>query len=95
MDQPTDPSEPTVGSRRDASIPSSALVVAVAPRVIFLPDEYLGRYVASKTKTEIVLWKGHCEVHERFTGAEIGRFRRAAHLAGRLSAEDQPMTEKP
>jgi quinolinate synthase len=45
------------------------------PRVIFLPDEYLGRYVASKTKTEIVLWKGHCEVHERFTGAQIGRFR--------------------
>ena len=38
------------------------------PRVIFLPDEYLGRYVASQTKTEIVLWKGHCEVHERFTG---------------------------
>ena len=23
------------------------------PRVIFLPDEYLGRYVASQTKTEI------------------------------------------
>jgi len=36
-----------------------------------LPDEYLGRYVASKTKTEIILWKGHCEVHERFTGDEI------------------------
>jgi quinolinate synthase len=46
------------------------------PRVIFLPDEYLGRYVASQTKTEIVLWKGHCEVHERFTGAEIEGFRR-------------------
>ena len=41
------------------------------PRVIFLPDEYLGRYVASQTKTEIVLWQGHCEVHERFTGAEV------------------------
>jgi quinolinate synthase len=47
-----------------------------APRVIFLPDEYLGRYVASKAKTEVVLWKGHCEVHERFTGAEIQAFRR-------------------
>ncbi len=47
-----------------------------APRVIFLPDEYLGRYVASKTKAEIILWKGHCEVHERFTGAEIAAFRR-------------------
>jgi len=46
------------------------------PRVIFLPDEYLGRYVASKTKTEVVLWKGHCEVHERFTGDEIRAVRR-------------------
>jgi quinolinate synthase len=45
------------------------------PRVIFLPDEYLGRWVASKTKTEIILWKGHCEVHERFTGNDIRRFR--------------------
>ncbi len=46
------------------------------PRVIFLPDEYLGKYVASKTKVEIVLWTGHCEVHERFTGAEIREYRR-------------------
>ena len=46
------------------------------PRVIFLPDEYLGKYVASQTKTEIILWKGHCEVHERFTGDDIRSFRR-------------------
>jgi quinolinate synthase len=45
------------------------------PRVVFLPDEYLGRYVASKTRTDVVLWRGHCEVHERFSGAEIGRYR--------------------
>jgi len=45
------------------------------PRVIFLPDEYLGRYVASQTKVEIILWKGHCEVHERFTGQEIRTLR--------------------
>lgn len=45
------------------------------PRVIFLPDEYLAKYVASKTQVEIVAWKGHCEVHERFTGADIRRFR--------------------
>jgi quinolinate synthase len=47
-----------------------------AERVIFLPDEYLGRYVASRTQTEIILWKGHCEVHERFTGEEIEAYRR-------------------
>jgi quinolinate synthase len=45
------------------------------PRVIFLPDEYLAKYVASKTKTEIIAWKGHCEVHERFTGEDIRHFR--------------------
>ncbi len=46
-----------------------------APRVIFLPDEYLAKYVASKTSVEIVAWKGHCEVHERFSGKDVRRFR--------------------
>ncbi|HEV7178691.1 MAG TPA: quinolinate synthase NadA [Candidatus Baltobacteraceae bacterium] len=45
------------------------------PRVIFLPDEYLAKYVATQTKTEIIAWKGHCEVHERFSGADIRRYR--------------------
>ena len=45
------------------------------PRVIFLPDEYLAAYVASKTSVEIIAWKGHCEVHERFTAADIRNFR--------------------
>jgi quinolinate synthase len=53
-----------------------AIVEALnAPRVIFLPDEYLASYVASKTGVDIIAWKGHCEVHERFSGAEIRRFR--------------------
>jgi quinolinate synthase len=47
-----------------------------APRVIFLPDEYLGRWVARQTKVDIVLWQGHCEVHERFSAAEIEAYRR-------------------
>jgi len=47
------------------------------PKVIFLPDEYLGKWVATQTAVELVLWKGHCEVHERFTGAEIRALRAA------------------
>jgi quinolinate synthase len=47
------------------------------PRVIFLPDEYLGRYVASKTTVDLVLWRGHCEVHERFTAREVRELRGA------------------
>lgn len=45
------------------------------PRVIMLPDEYLAKYVATQTSVEIIAWKGHCEVHERFTGDEIRDFR--------------------
>ena len=40
-------------------------------RVIMLPDEYLARNVAAETGVEIIAWAGHCEVHERFTAAEI------------------------
>jgi quinolinate synthase len=46
-----------------------------ADRVIFLPDEYLGSYVASQTEVEIILWKGHCEVHERFDAEDLRRYR--------------------
>lgn len=46
-----------------------------AAKVIFVPDEYLARNVARDTDVEIITWKGHCEVHERFTGAELRTFR--------------------
>ncbi len=48
------------------------------PRVIFLPDEYLGQWVASQTGVELILWKGHCMVHELFTPQEL-RDLRAGH----------------
>jgi quinolinate synthase len=41
------------------------------PKVIMLPDEYLAQNVARETGVEIVTWAGHCEVHERFTPADI------------------------
>ena len=53
---------------------SNALAVVESlgsDRVIFLPDEYLARYVASQTSVKIIAWKGHCEVHERFTADEL------------------------
>ncbi len=44
-------------------------------RVIFLPDQYLGRWVATQTDVEIILWEGSCIVHERFTGEELRGYR--------------------
>ena len=48
-----------------------------APTVIFLPDQYLAKYVASQTDVKIIAWKGACEVHERFTGEELRAYREA------------------
>jgi len=45
------------------------------PRVIFTPDQYLGRWVATQTKVEIILYEGSCIVHERFTGQELRDYR--------------------
>ncbi|MCV3211497.1 quinolinate synthase NadA [Mesorhizobium sp. YC-39] len=45
------------------------------PRVIMLPDEYLAQNIAAQTEVEIIAWKGHCEVHERFTPADIRELR--------------------
>jgi quinolinate synthase len=45
------------------------------PRVIMIPDEYLAQNIARETGVEIITWAGHCEVHERFTAAEIRELR--------------------
>ena len=45
-------------------------------KVIFLPDDYLAKYVASQTDVEIISWRGTCEVHEQFTDTEINEIRK-------------------
>ncbi|MFP3914948.1 MAG: quinolinate synthase NadA, partial [Actinomycetota bacterium] len=42
------------------------------------PDQYLGRWVASQTEVEVILWEGSCMVHDRFTGEEIAEFRQGS-----------------
>jgi quinolinate synthase len=73
-----------VKAESDACCTSSNAVKVVealgAERVILLPDEYLAKHVQSRTEVGIIGWHGHCEVHERFTGAEIARYR--ADVAG-------------
>ena len=58
---------------------SNALAVVESlgvDRVIFTPDQYLGKWVASKTDVEVILWEGSCMVHERFTGEEISDYKK-------------------
>jgi quinolinate synthase len=45
--------------------------------VVMIPDEYLAKNTAKQTSVKIIAWKGRCEVHERFTPADISGFREA------------------
>ena len=42
-----------------------------ADKVIFLPDQYMAKYVQTKTKVQIISWVGTCIVHEKFSAQEI------------------------
>jgi quinolinate synthase len=57
-------------------------------KVIFLPDQYLGRWVASQTGVEMILWEGSCMVHERFTGEQLRGYR-ADHPGIRIIAHPE------
>jgi quinolinate synthase len=57
-------------------------------RVIFLPDRYLGQWVASQTDVEVILWQGSCMVHERFTGEELRGYRKQ-HTGIRIIAHPE------
>lgn len=60
---------------------SNALTVVEslgAEEVILVPDEYLAAHVSAHTRVHVIPWKGHCEVHERFTGREVREYRDAS-----------------
>ena len=40
-----------------------------------IPDEYLAQNVAKQTPVKIIAWKGRCEVHARFSAADIRNYR--------------------
>ena len=45
-------------------------------RVIFVPDENLGKYVARKTNKEIILWKGKCPTHHKIKRESVLRLKK-------------------
>jgi len=47
-----------------------------ANKVIFLPDQYMAKYISTKTKVQIISWVGTCIVHERFSAQEINNVKK-------------------
>ena len=44
-----------------------------AEDILFVPDQYLGNYVSSKTGREMILWPGFCPTHVRIQPHDISR----------------------
>ena len=43
--------------------------------IIFVPDQYLGGYVAAQTGRDMILWPGFCNTHVRILPDDISRLR--------------------
>jgi len=43
--------------------------------ILFVPDQYLGHYVSTKTNKRIILWPGFCPVHMRIQPEHITRLK--------------------
>jgi quinolinate synthase len=47
-----------------------------AKEILFIPDQYLGHYVSTRTGKKMILWPGYCPTHARIQAADILRLKR-------------------
>ncbi len=70
-----------VKARADWVVTSSIAVDVVAylhdrgEKILWAPDQHLGRYVANQTGADMLLWQGACVVHEEFKAQGVERMK--------------------
>jgi len=47
-----------------------------ADEVLFVPDQYLGQFIATQVNKKMIFWPGYCPTHARITSDDIARLRR-------------------
>lgn len=71
-----------VKARADWMVTSSCALAIVrhlqerGEKILFAPDRHLGRYIADQTGADMLLWEGHCVVHDEFKAAELAAMKR-------------------
>jgi len=62
-----------------------------AEEILFVPDQYLGHYVSTKTNKKIHLWPGYCPTHARIQPQDIIRLKKEhAHAKVVVHPECRP-----
>lgn len=61
-------------------------------KILFAPDRNLGDYIKSKTGRDMVIWDGHCHVHQRFSLDKILNLKKTNPKAKVIS---HPECDKP
>ncbi len=46
-----------------------------AEQILFVPDQYLGNYIAAQTGRKMILWPGYCPTHIRIQPGDITRLK--------------------
>jgi len=46
-----------------------------ADEILFVPDQYLGHYISTKTNKKLILWPGFCPTHVRIRSDDIKRLK--------------------
>ncbi len=59
-------------------------------KILWAPDRHLGRYIATKTRADMVLWQGACIVHEEFKSKALMQLKQRYPQAAVLVHPESP-----
>ena len=85
-----------VKAQADWVVTSSIAVDVIAhlhaqgEKILWAPDQHLGRYIAQQTQADMLLWNGACVVHEEFKAQGLEQMQRVYPEAAVLAHPESP-----
>jgi quinolinate synthase len=63
---------------------------AQGEKILWAPDKHLGRWIEKETGVEMLLWQGHCVVHDEFMAFELEKLKQRYPCAKVLVHPESP-----
>ena len=65
---------------------------AQGEKILWGPDKHLGRYIQKKTGADMILWQGHCVVHDEFSHLALSKAKSMYPSAAVLVHPESPQS---